>query len=114
MPLIEIIHYKDLYLGPLTTKKKSRPRRSLSPPHTLPIEATTFQACQGAKEGLDLEQASLKRDPPKPISTTSAHNSLVQHLEEGSKDIHFLTMRFSNKAYIPPSRTAKNLHIIHN
>jgi hypothetical protein len=30
----------------------------------------------------------------------------VKHLEEGSKDIHFPIMRFSNKAHVPLSRTA--------
>jgi len=60
---------------------------SLSLPHTLPREATTFRARKGTKGGLDLEQTSLGRDPPKPICTTSTHNGRVQHLEEGSKDI---------------------------
>jgi len=38
----------------------------------------------------------------------------VQHLEEGSKDTQFPTMRLSNKAHVPLSRTAQNLYIIRN
>jgi hypothetical protein len=54
--------------------EKSLSRRNLSPPHTLPREATTFRASQRrVKERLDLEQTSFGRDPQKPIFTTSSH-----------------------------------------
>jgi len=43
MPLPEIVHSKDLAEG-CRPRKKSRPRRSLSPPHTLPRETTTIRA----------------------------------------------------------------------
>lgn len=112
MPLPEIIYSKDLVWS-YRPCKKSRPRRSLSPPHTLPREASTFRASQGA-EGLDLEQWFLGRDLPKPINTISTHNGRVQYLKERSKDIHFRIMCLSNKAHVPLSKTAQNLHIIHN
>jgi hypothetical protein len=38
----------------------------------------------------------------------------VQHLEKRSKDIHFLIMRLSNKAYVPLIGIAQKLHIIRN
>jgi hypothetical protein len=78
MYLPEIFHSKYLACGrqpQKKKKKKTRHRRSLSPTHTILKEATTFRASQGVKEGLDLEQTSFERDPPKLIRTTSTHNS---------------------------------------
>jgi len=79
MYLPEIFHSKYLACGrqpqKKKKKKKTRHRRSLSPTHTILKEATTFRASQGVKEGLDLEQTSFERDPPKLIRTTSTHNS---------------------------------------
>jgi hypothetical protein len=73
MPLPEIVHGKDLAQG-YRPRKKSRPRGSLNPPHTLPREASTFRANQEVEEGFDLEQSFLGRDPPEPIYTISTHH----------------------------------------
>jgi hypothetical protein len=72
MPLHEIVHSKDLAEG-CRPHKKSHPRRSLSPPHTLPRETTTIRASQGFEERLGLEQTFLGRDPLEPIRTISTH-----------------------------------------
>jgi hypothetical protein len=58
MPLLEMSTVRIL---PRTADhaKKSRPRRSLSPTHTLPRKASTFRASQEVEEGLDLEKLSI-------------------------------------------------------
>jgi hypothetical protein len=68
---------------------------------------------QGAK-GLNLEQTSFGRDPPKPIFTTSSHNDWVQHLKKIRKDIHFPIMHLSRKAQVPLIGTAQKLQILRN
>jgi hypothetical protein len=69
----EIIRCKNLIKG-CQPRKERRPRRSLSPPHTLPREMTTLTASQGAEIGFNLEHPFLGRDSPKPVSTISTHH----------------------------------------
>jgi hypothetical protein len=113
MPLPEIVHSKDLAEG-YRPHKKSRPWRSLSPPHTLPREITTIRASQGFEERLDLEQTFFGRDPLEPMCTISTHVDWVEHLKKESKDIHFPIMCLSHKAHVSLTRTAQNFPIIHN